>query len=207
MVLDEWQRIEKIVRWTGHSVNSFALQIGLSRGENLYQIKKGNHGISKELAETISAKYPEISRGWLLTGEGDMFIADSGLRTAIPCYESDAIWLAGLDKLPQPAYVISLPRLGNASFAAVFAGKAMEPDIPGGATVILKETGVENIIPGHPYLIVTGSITALRTVKKEPSSDKLKLVAANPSFDDIIIDVCEVKKLWAVKGHMVISYQ
>ncbi len=206
MVLDEWQRIEKIVRWTGFSVNSFALHIGLSRGENLYQIKKGNHGISKELAETISSKYPEISRGWLLTGEGDMFIADSGLRTAIPCYESDAIWLAGLDKLPQPAYVISLPRIGNASFAAMFAGKAMEPDIPNGATVIFKETGVENIVPGYSYLVVTDSITALRTVKKDPSGEKLKLTATNPAFDDITVDICEVRKLWVVRGHIVHNY-
>lgn len=207
MVLDEWQRIEKIVRWAGLSVNSFALHIGLSRGENLYQIKKGNHGISKELAETISSKYPEISRGWLLTGEGDMFVAESGSRTAIPCYESDAIWLAGLDKLPQPAYVISLPRLGSASFAAPLQGKAMEPDIPGGAMLVLNETGLNNIVPGYPYLVVTDAVTVLRTVRKEPSDDKLRLTAVNPAYDDMVIDVCEVKRIWAVKAHLVVSYQ
>ncbi len=203
MILDEWQRIEKIVRWAGLSVNSFAMHIGLSRGENLYQIKKGNYGISKELAETISAKYPEISRGWLLTGEGGMFIADSGTRTAIPCYDIDAIWLTGLDKMPQPSCVISLPRLGNTSFAAMVLNKAMEPDIPNGATVILCEAATENIIPGSPYLVVTGAISVLRTVKSGPSADKLRLTASNPAFDDIIIDICEVKKLWAVKGHIV----
>ena len=50
MLLDDWQRIEKIVRWTGLSVNSFALSIGLNRSENLYRIKRGDNGISKELA-------------------------------------------------------------------------------------------------------------------------------------------------------------
>ena len=62
MLLDDWQRIEKIVRWTGLSVNSFALSIGLNRSENLYRIKRGDNGISKELAELIAARYPEISR-------------------------------------------------------------------------------------------------------------------------------------------------
>ncbi|MCD8186815.1 MAG: hypothetical protein LUD68_10375 [Rikenellaceae bacterium] len=46
--------------------------IGLPRSENLYQIKKGNHGISKQLAETIISKYPDICKPWLLTGEGEM---------------------------------------------------------------------------------------------------------------------------------------
>ena len=84
MLLDDWQRIEKIVRWTGLSVNSFALSIGLNRGENLYRIKRGDNGISKELAELIAARYPEISRAWIITGEGGMFIGNTEERNLIP---------------------------------------------------------------------------------------------------------------------------
>lgn len=202
MELNDWQRLEKAIRWTGLSVNSFALNIGLNRGENLYQIKRGNNGISKDLAELISAKYPEISKGWILTGEGEMFVCESGERVNIPCYETDAVYLAGLDRLPQPAYMLSMPRFKGASFAALSLNKAMTPDIPQGATVILQEVGTGQIIPGHAYLIASDRITAMRTVKKEPEGTKLRLVAPNSEFDEIIIDICEVKKLFLVKGYI-----
>ena len=67
---EKWRRLERVIKWTGLSINSFALTIGLKRSENLYQIKKGNNGISRDLAELITAKYPSVSKGWLLTGEG-----------------------------------------------------------------------------------------------------------------------------------------
>ena len=101
MVLDDWQRIEKVVRWAGLSVNAFALHIGLHRGENLYQIKRGNNGISKELAELIVARYPEISRAWLVTGEGEMFAGGIAVRSMIPVYDTDVICLAQMERLPR----------------------------------------------------------------------------------------------------------
>ena len=73
-MLDTWHRLERVIKWTGLSVNSFALNIGLKRSENLYQIKKGNNGISRDLATLITTKYPSVSKAWLLTGEGEMFV-------------------------------------------------------------------------------------------------------------------------------------
>lgn len=202
MKLDDWQRIEKTVRWAGLSVNSFALNIGLQRGENLYQIKRGNNGISKELAELIVKKYPEISRGWILTGEGRMFLSDTGEKVNIQCYDADVLCIASAENLPEPSYLISLPRVRNADFAALNMNKAMEPEIPNGATVIVKQTEPDAIIPGYPYVVITNKISVLRTIKKGPAEDKIRLTAANPDFDEMIIDVCEIRKLYAVKGHI-----
>lgn len=39
--MDNWQRIDSVIRWANMTINYFALYIGLPRGENLYQIKKG----------------------------------------------------------------------------------------------------------------------------------------------------------------------
>lgn len=202
MVLDDWHRIEKIVSWAGLTTNAFAINIGLPRGENLYQIKRGNNGISKEVAELISAKYPEISRAWVLTGEGEMLIGESGERVAIPCHDIDILALAAMDKMPQASHVISLPRLRGAAMAGLLMNKSMEPDIPNGSTVVVSETTASEIVPGYPYVVVTGNFSALRTVKRKPGSDKLCLVAANPEFDDIETDLCEVKKIFRVKGHI-----
>ena len=72
----EWQRLYKVITWTGMNTNRFALHIGLPAAENLYRIKRGQNGISRSLAERIFEHYPRISRGWLLFGEGRMLLDD-----------------------------------------------------------------------------------------------------------------------------------
>ena len=68
-----WKRLEAVIVAQGFkSVNAFARHIGLRRAENLYQIRKGRNGISPHLAATIARHFPDVSQGWLLTGEGQM---------------------------------------------------------------------------------------------------------------------------------------
>ena len=70
-----WERIEAVMRhYHFPSSSAFARHIGLNRAENLYQIKRGNNNISPKLAEKINHSFPNISKAWLLTGEGKMFM-------------------------------------------------------------------------------------------------------------------------------------
>ena len=59
---NNWQRIEAVIKWANMSTNYFALYIGLARGENLYQIKRGNNGISLDVADRIVSKFPQVDR-------------------------------------------------------------------------------------------------------------------------------------------------
>lgn len=72
---ENWERLESVIRWANMTINYFGRYIGLSRSENLYQIKAGKNGISQNLARRIADKFPEISVGWLLTGEGEMLVS------------------------------------------------------------------------------------------------------------------------------------
>lgn len=86
---NNWQRIEAVIKWANMSTNYFARYIGLARGENLYQIKRGNNGISLDVADRIVNKFPQVDKLWLLTGEGQMF-SETKLRGAqIPFYNAD----------------------------------------------------------------------------------------------------------------------
>ena len=86
-IQNNWQRIESIVKWANMSTNYFARYIGLSRGENLYQIKRGHNGISRKLAERIVQHFPQIDMLWLLTGRGQMFVEENDDRgIQIPFY-------------------------------------------------------------------------------------------------------------------------
>jgi len=51
--MSHWERLDKVIQYLGLNVNSFAKEIGLNRAERLYQIKKGNYDISKNLAGII----------------------------------------------------------------------------------------------------------------------------------------------------------
>jgi hypothetical protein len=54
-----------------------AKEIGLSTPQILYDIKNEKHGISKDVAGKIAAKYLNVNLVWLLTGEGEMLNTSS----------------------------------------------------------------------------------------------------------------------------------
>lgn len=201
MKLDDWQRIEKIVRWTGLTVNAFAMNIGLNRAENLYQIKRGNHGISKELASQIASKYPELNRMWILTGEGEMMLG-GGERSAIPFYETDALGLVRQSELPQPSGMMVLPHIGCNALAALMYGRSMEPAIPAGSIIVMEEVSAERIVPGHTYLVVSDRIAVVRNLRMEPDGQFCRLVAANPDFDDMVLELSEIRNIFAIRAHV-----
>jgi hypothetical protein len=198
-LLANWFRLERVVRWAGLSVNSFALSIGLSRAENLYQIKRGHNGISRELAAMIAEKYPQISRAWLLTGEGDMFAGEIARQTQVPFYDVDVEkYIVSPERYTSAGYV-SLPDPGGAEFAARYSGRAMGGAVPAGATVLVRKEAVESLVPGGDYLVVGRGLALLRRVRREAESPALRLVAvAGGDFDDIRLDISAVRELYRV---------
>lgn len=66
------ERIEKLKEFSGLNYRKLAEEIGLKSAQTLYDIKNGKHGISKDVAEKIQARYLNISIQWLLTGQGEM---------------------------------------------------------------------------------------------------------------------------------------
>ena len=68
----EWSRLYAVICRAGMNANSFARAIGLRQSENLYRVKRGQNRISRDLADLVCLRFPEVSKGWLLTGEGAM---------------------------------------------------------------------------------------------------------------------------------------
>lgn len=71
---EQWARLAVVIAYSQMTTNAFARYIGLPCGENLYRIKRGQNGISRDVANRIAKKFPEISLGWLLCGEGVMLL-------------------------------------------------------------------------------------------------------------------------------------
>lgn len=206
---DNWYRLEKIVKWTGLSVNAFAINIGLKRSENLYQIKKGNNRISPDLAELITKKYSVISRGWLLTGEGDMFCEPTPeIDNGIPFYSMDVIEaeknINQQAPVEEPRFNINIPIFTGCDFAALSLTPAMEPEIPAGAIVILKKYEVKNLIPGESFLIITPHFKGIRIIRKGVEASEIMLCAKNTTnYDPIVINIEDIQSLYIIKGIIV----
>lgn len=205
--LNYWQRIEQLIKWTGSaSVSAFARNIDLSRGENLYQIKRGNNGISKDLAERISAKYPDISRAWLLTGEGAMLRNDHSYRVCdIPFFKEDAVKVAlsTLSTEPmEPVYYLSFPMFDGCDFAAFTNSAAMEPEIRRGTVLFFRKVETREAIPGEIYLVISPEFTGIRYLRRVKGSDEeLRLVPRNTTdYDEVVLAPDQIEHLYHVRG-------
>lgn len=193
-----WERLDSVIRWANMTTNFFARHIGLSRSENLYQIKAGKNGISHSLARRIVEHFPEISIGWLLTGEGDMF-GRSGAR-AIPLYEMDS--LRGSDLVAEPEGYLSVPQLGPCDVAVRMQDEAMSGEVMVGSILFLKKTGLDAIISGGLYVIVCANYVLLRRVRIEDRGGQqcLRLESSNEDYDVMRVDSTQVEAIYRLIG-------
>ena len=100
------------------TVNSFARHIGLARSEALYQIKRGNNGISANLVDRIVAKFPEVNRVWLLTGYGSMF-SDGVSDMQVPFYNCDLSQITEVEEFVPESYMF-VPQINSADLAICY---------------------------------------------------------------------------------------
>ncbi|MCC8088043.1 MAG: hypothetical protein LIO79_02105 [Rikenellaceae bacterium] len=199
----DWLRLQMVIRSAGMTVNSFAHHIGLKRLENLYQIKKGNHGISKTLARQIHAHYPRFPVTWLVMGvelpDEEEIVADDEKIISIPLFKVFPPF-CGLDNNPDD-HVIHLGEsiAQRAELATVNTDESLSPKIPVGAIVLLRPFDGK-IIFGKFYLIVTESYSLIRKVRSTYNPDEYRLTTLDPeNFDDIILPSERIKKIYIVE--------
>lgn len=196
-----WQVIEL----SGMTINAFARHIGLTRSETLYQIKNGKNGISRNVAECVVAHYPQISKAWLLTGYGAMYVGDDNCAMQIPFYRCDVRELRDIRNLKAESYMF-LPQIKSADFALCYAGDDMEPSVANGAVLILKEIDPESIILGEEYVIIGKKLITLRKVRAGSDEATLRLEAARrEQYDDMTIRRADIEKVYAIRGKLTIK--
>lgn len=187
------------------TVNYFARYIGLSRGENLYRIKRGDNGISRDLADRIVAVFPEIDKVWLLTGVGRMLVSDGDRGEQIPYYAADLeSSLAQIASL-EPSHYIYMPMVNGCDLAIRCHSRAMCEASWAAMDVFLKKTDVSRIILGGEYALVTQNCVTLRKVRAAREAGSLRLVARNKDeYDDITVRHDEIVEAWRVVAKFVI---
>lgn len=113
------ERIIAILEKYGITATSFAKTIGIEQPQAIYDIKSGKtKTITERIASKIISSYPEISRSWLMSGEGDMFgksapILPISKEAMIPLfdYDNDGTIKSIIDGEIPPVDYLYIPRI------------------------------------------------------------------------------------------------
>lgn len=200
---DNWSRLLKVIERFGKTVNGFAMQIGLHRAENLYHIRKGNYGISADLADKIIACDPEIDRTWLLSGVGSILKSDNVQYEQIPFYADELERVLPNIAELEPTGQMTLPYQTGSDIVVRSFSKSMSDTISAAQDLFLKRTEVEDVVQGNEYVLVLNrpndNVLWRRVRWVSRDDNKWRLVARNrEEFPDIFVDRCEVLEAWRV---------
>ncbi len=179
------------------------MRIGLQRAENIYHIRKGNYGISDDLADRIINCDPEIDRTWLLSGVGDMLKSEVIRPEEIPFYIEEVEEVLLNIESVKPSGYLTLPYKTNCDIVVRSFSKPMSDTISAAQDLFLKRTDIEDVVQGNEYVLILNRPTdnvlwrRVRWVSRDDS--KWRLVARNrEDFDDIFVNRDEVKEAWRV---------
>ena len=184
----------------------FAESVGLSRGF----VSNISKSIQPGTLERISKQYPDLNKGWLLTGEGKMILTEDGTpktkKGDVPFYDVDfaASYLDYYNDERQPAidHYVNIPQADGASMVCRASGESMAPTIPNGSHVILSEvTDFRWLDYGEIYaLVASNGLRTIKRIRKNEDESKLTLVPDNPDYDINEIDKQDVLRLFRVVG-------
>lgn len=199
-----WERLESVIRWANMTTNYFAIYIGLNRGENLYHIKRGNYGISFDLADRIVKHFPEIDRTWLLTGAGTMLKSESVAGYEI-AYYNDEMESVLLDfNRYKPAANVLVPSISGCDIIVRSYARAMCEPTCAVTELFLKRVDTDQVIQGNEYVFVMHDKRVIWRKARLTTNDKeWRLVARNrDDFDDIVVERNMIAEAWRVLAKM-----
>lgn len=199
---DAWLRLEQVMGWAEMSANHFAYHIGLSCPDILYRIKAGRAGLSQNLARRIVEKFPQISYGWLLSGEGDMLGIESG-EEFIPYYEGTIVeGLSLMQRGEMPAKYLHLPIGERCDCALGCDDDAMMPEVMPRSTIFLQATPVDAVVSGAMYVVACADFTLLRRVyvEGEDAERVFILEPSNETYDSVRVKSSQVEAVFKLLG-------
>ena len=213
--MDVKERIYEFCKETKIPIRQFEIQAKLSNG----YVSSMRKGLGRGKLENVLKAFPDISREWLLYGEGTMFrtphphyiieAENKDHTQKIPIY--DLVATGGLvsvfqDQDAEPADYLSLPGLPPVDGAVYIRGDSMAPLIKSGDIIIYKRVSLseDNIMWGQIYLLSytfdQDSYTAVKYLRRSERPGHIRLASENPNFDPQDIPSSSITSLAIVKA-------
>lgn len=186
-------RIRQFISCIGLTVSEFEGKAGLSNGS----VSKMGDGTRRTTIDKISNSFPELSKVWLLTGEGEMLTTDApvveqrkqeseeneGKLIPLLPLSAEGGSLDGFDNLgvSLPDCEVIYSPIKDADMAITVSGKSMEPDYPEGCRVVVKRINHALFIEwGREYVLDTTNGIVLKTLTPAKDPDYIRCTSINP---------------------------
>lgn len=174
--------------------------------------------IKDHLLEKILNEFPDLSKRWLMTGEGDMLLHTAVKPTnqtnrKVPYYEIDvSASVVGVftdSAIEAPSSELSVPGLEDCDFAVPVYGNSMYPIYENGTIIVCKEIENKQLINyGEVYFIVTRDYRMVKRLQRgntestilAESENQEKRPNGKPKYEPLELPVDEILKLYLVKG-------
>lgn len=201
------ERLIKFIKYKGLSQKRFELSVGLPNG----YVNNIVSSVTQGKLQKISLQYPELNKGWLLTGDGEMLNTsadDKSTKDGIPFYENiptsgGQYGLAGMIAEEIPTRYINFPGLPSASFAFPVIGCSMEPTIKQGDIIAVTEMNKWDIVdPDKVYLIITRDERMIKHLIIDNENDEiLWCMSDNASYSKFKIYKSDIRQIYRVVFH------
>ena len=186
-------RIRQFISYIGLTVSEFEGKTGLSNGS----VSKMGDGTRRTTIDKISNSFPELSKVWLLTGEGEMLTTDApvveqrkqeteeneGKLIPLLPLSAEGGSLDGFDNLgvSLPDCEVIYSPIKDADMAITVSGKSMEPDYPEGCRVVVKRINHDLFIEwGREYVLDTINGIVLKTLEPSDDPNFIRCTSLNP---------------------------
>lgn len=191
--MDLQERIRQFIRHLGLTVSEFEGKAGLSNGS----VSKMGDGTRRKTIDKISNSFPELSKVWLLTGEGEMLTSEApeveqtiqdneeseGKLIPLLPLSAEGGSLDGFDNLgvSLPDCEVIFSPIKDADMAITVSGKSMEPNYPEGCRVVVKRINHALFIEwGREYVLDTENGIVLKTLEPSDDPDFVRCTSLNP---------------------------
>lgn len=222
--IDEQQeiikRIKKLMLLMDLSQSAFSGKLGISPA-NMSKHLSGRLPITFGLVNRICLDLG-VSRLWLMTGEDVPFgkseshvrlnlaeKVETTPRRGVPLYDIDVT--AGFGPLERQltedriSGYIDLPGLTGSNECMVrVSGTSMEPQIPNGSYIAIREVASDTILWGKTYVIVMEDFRMVKQIRRHADPNYVILHSNNPEYDDMEIRRDDIQRLYIVDS--VINY-
>lgn len=168
--------------------------------------------------DVIYTKCVNININWLLTGEGNMYRAESEKEEKLPSvnqtYEGapyfNVDFIGGFDLIVNdqtvnPDFYINYPPYNQPGVVwCNLTGHSMEPEISNGDIIALREvtTPIQYLPAGEIYGIVTEEYRTVKRIRLSQKDGFVRLIPSNKSeeFCEQEIPISMIRKVYAVLG-------
>lgn len=205
---ERMERFDKYMKFKGLNDNQVTTKCNLSQGL-LGKARSGKSDIGSRAIDKILTIYQDLSRIWLLTGEGEMLKSDVTLK------EKDQQDIRMIPLLPISAqggslndFVVSIKDsdceqivspIKGADYAMPVSGDSMAPEYPSGSQILIKRINERAFIDwGRVYVLDTCNGTVIKKLFPSEKPDTVICRSINPEYPEFEVAMQDIYGVYRV---------